>query len=368
MSRDLRSRNKSKTSRPRGGGTPLLKKSRAAPSASAAAAPPSLRGLASPRSFWPDCVSFSFSSSLSSPSSSSSPSPYSPSAAAACVCRAYRARSFLAFSRIGSSPPGSSRSGAAYSMGFFCVSLMSKNGTEDKPTNAAAVAAASFPVLAWPVSISSSSTVRPASPFGASAIHPSPRPLRLDCEFVAFISSSSSSPSPYIPSAAALRHKSAPRGGMAISFLHCRSRNTFLPTVAPVTSEPGSFNRTPPPRLIPGVMWCHRQKLSASVTPPLVPFAIAISAPGFANPPAVTKIALSSSKTVSPPASAWCVTRSRKGTSARNFPPVVRFVTHTARARTIPSAHRKSSLVCVPVPVSPGFRAHNPEALKHKSD
>ena len=135
-------------------------------------------------------------------------------------------------------------------------------------------------------------------------------------------------------------------------------------TAAAVTSAPGSLRRTPLPSLRPGVTWCHRHRLSASVTP-RASLAMAISAPARAKPPAVTEMALSSSRTASPPARGWCGTRSRKGTSAKNASPVVRFFTHTARARTTPSAHRKSSLVCVPEPVSPGLRAHRPEAWMH---
>ena len=134
-------------------------------------------------------------------------------------------------------------------------------------------------------------------------------------------------------------------------------------TSAAVTSAPGSFRRTPLASFGPGVTWCHRHRLSASVTP-RASLAMAISAPARAAPPAATETALSSSRTASPPARGWCGTRSRKGTSARNAAPVVRFRTQTARERTTPSAHRKSSLVCVPDPTSPGLRAHKSEAWR----
>mmetsp|Transcript_13560 Transcript_13560/g.57890 ORF Transcript_13560/g.57890 Transcript_13560/m.57890 type:complete len:244 (+) Transcript_13560:2039-2770(+) len=222
MRRPLRSRNRSRLSRPRGGGTPLSKNARASRSASAAASPPSLRGLASPASTRASSSSSKASSSSSSPrsldstirrlrrrerpsaissslrsSSSSSSTTYSPNAAAACVCSAARASSFRALSSSGASPPGSSASGTAYSMGFFGARVsVPANGTDGRPTNLAATLAASNGVAACPVNISSSSTVKPPSPLGASAANPSPRPTRADCEFCVFIASSSSSPSP----------------------------------------------------------------------------------------------------------------------------------------------------------------------------
>ena len=79
---------------------------------------------------------------------------------------------------------------------FGARASLPANGTEGKPTNVAATLAASPGVAACPVNISSSSTVKPSSPLGASAANPSPRPRLADCEFCVFIASSSSSPSP----------------------------------------------------------------------------------------------------------------------------------------------------------------------------
>mmetsp|Transcript_27831 Transcript_27831/g.69853 ORF Transcript_27831/g.69853 Transcript_27831/m.69853 type:complete len:573 (-) Transcript_27831:1124-2842(-) len=334
----LRRRNKSSVSSPRGGGTPRSKKSRDVRSASAAASPPSLLVFASPASLSPPGVSLD-----------------SPNAAAACVCSASLASSFLECSRSGSSPPGSSGSGAEYSMKSPPPPPARANGTAVKPTYLAAAAAAAAGVAACPVSMSSSSTVIPSAPLGPSAASPTLRPCDVDCEVADFIASSSSSLSPYRPSAEAPRHRSAPRGGMAISLRHRRSNSTFRMMSAPSTSAPGSCSRTPLPGLFPGVTWCHRRSDSASVT---LPRSAASSAPAPARHPTLTPMELSSSSVAPPPASGWCGIKSKKGTSARNFCPVVRRVIHTARLRTTPIDHRRSSRVKDPPWCRPGLRWH----------
>mmetsp|Transcript_7194 Transcript_7194/g.28296 ORF Transcript_7194/g.28296 Transcript_7194/m.28296 type:complete len:315 (-) Transcript_7194:1047-1991(-) len=260
---------------------------------------------------------------------------------------------------------------------------------------AAAFAAASAGSRASSVSRSSSSIViappdRPPSPFAASAaklLLRSPEFLKLFpfAEFsrratspIALISSSS--PSPYRPKPRASLHKSAPRGGIAISRLHVRRSSTLRITPAFAISPPGRFSRTALSTLTPGAREWYARSCSASVK--FVPRSSTISALYTKDEPEVTVTTLSTPSVTSPPAFPSCGSRSSSGTNAgkrRSFreSPLEpepesasspkrlpgdpnRRAIQTALDRTTPSAHRTSSLLNdpEPAPCLPGFLAH----------
>ena len=234
---------------------------------------------------------------------------------------------------------------------------------------AAAFAAASAGSRASSVSKSSSSIViappdRPPSPFAASAA----KLLRFFAEALAaspIARTSSSSPSPYRPKPLASLHKSAPRGGIAISRLHVRRSSTLRINPAFAISAPGRFSRTALSTFTPGASAWYARSCSASVE--FVPRSTTTSAPGAKDEPAVTVTTLSTPSVVVPPAPPSCGSRSRSGTSAgkrredESPPPAPnRRAIQTALDRTTPSAHRTSSLLNVPEPAPclPGFLEH----------
>mmetsp|Transcript_14237 Transcript_14237/g.39121 ORF Transcript_14237/g.39121 Transcript_14237/m.39121 type:complete len:237 (-) Transcript_14237:1923-2633(-) len=230
----FRRRNKSRGSNPRGGGAPFSKNARDAFNAAVVASPPSLRAFRSPPNPWR--LSWT-------PESSAERSAY---AAAAAVCAASLAKDLRWWSKDGSSPPGRLGSGAEYSA-YASSSSSSSSSTRLKstPIRAAAFTAASFGSNASFVSMSSSSIVMDPPPPSLAA---SAAMARLRPRFFFFVSSiatsSSSSPSPYRPRPLAPRHRSLPRGGIAISLRHDRNSSILRMTPTLEISVPGRRMRT----------------------------------------------------------------------------------------------------------------------------